>query len=92
VRAIIDVIDRDRTMENLAPWGEPQLGRRGLYRAIGGTHLPDLEFSMLWVLNQSDGHTSLLDIAERARIDHSSLVAAADLLEEHGLLREVMRP
>ena len=54
--------------------------------------MPDLEFAMLWVLNQSDGHTSLLDIAERARVDHSLLVAAAGLLEEHGLLREAVRP
>jgi aminopeptidase-like protein len=89
VRRIIDVIDHDRTMENLAPWGEPQLGRRGLYRAVGGTNIPELEFAMLWVLNQSDGQTSLLDIAERGRIDHSSLVAAARLLEEHDLVREV---
>ena len=89
VRRIIDVIDRDRTVENLAPWGEPQLGRRGLYRAVGGTNLPDLEFAMLWVLNQSDGQTSLLDIAERSHVDHSVLVAASHLLEEHGLVREV---
>jgi aminopeptidase-like protein len=88
--AIVKVIDDDRTLANLAPWGEPQLGRRGLYRAVGGANIPDLEFAMLWVLNQSDGRTSLLDIAERGGVDHSVLVTAAQLLEEHQLVQEVV--
>ena len=36
-----------------------------MYQAIGGAHLPDLQFAMLWVLNLSDGEHSLLDIADR---------------------------
>ena len=69
--------------------GEPQLGRRGLYRAIGGTDIPDVQFAMLWVLNLSDGEHSLLDIAERAGIDFAAIAAAADVLEAHELLAEV---
>ena len=88
VRRLLEVVDSDRTMMNLAPWGEPQLGRRGLYRAVGGTGLPDLEYAMLWVLNQSDGEHTLLDIAERSGLDHHVLVAAAQLLEEHGLVQD----
>ena len=53
---------------NLSPYGEPQLGRRGLYRSAGGAvATPDDERALLWVLNQSDGGTSLLDIARRLR-------------------------
>jgi len=33
---ILDVLDRDRTYASRNPYGEPQLGRRGLYREIGG--------------------------------------------------------
>ena len=33
--SIIDVFERDRTYVNASPFGEPQLGRRGLYRSIG---------------------------------------------------------
>jgi len=31
---ILDVLDRDRTYASRNPYGEPQLGRRGLYREV----------------------------------------------------------
>ena len=40
---------------NLSPKGEPQLGRRGLYRGVGGTEQTEQQLALLWVLNQSDG-------------------------------------
>ncbi len=86
---IVDVVDGDRRYRNLAPEGEPQLGKRGLYRAMGGTNIPNLQFAMLWVLNLSDGEHGLLDIAERAAMDFSTVRAAADLLAQHGLLAPV---
>ncbi len=86
VGEILDVVDGDRRYRNLQPYGEPQLGKRGLYRAIGGTNIPDLQMAMLWVLNQSDGETSLLHIAERAGIRFSVIQTAADLLRDHDLL------
>jgi aminopeptidase-like protein len=91
LEALLAIVDRDRRLRNLRPEGEPQLGRRGLYRAIGGTDIPDIQFAMLWVLNLSDGEHSLLDIAERAGIDFAAIAAAADLLEAHALLAEVPR-
>jgi aminopeptidase-like protein len=41
---------------------------------------------MLWVLNQSDGTKSLLDIEELSSISFKNLHEAALLLEEHALL------
>ena len=64
------------------PKCEPQLGKRGLYRDIG-----DNEMAMLWVLNQSDGRHSLLDIAERSGCAFEAIRRAADRLEAHGLLK-----
>jgi aminopeptidase-like protein len=84
--AVIDVLDGDRRYRNLAPEGEPQLGKRGLYRAMGGTNIPNLQLAMLWALNLSDGQHTLLQIAERAGMDFFTLRVAADLLEQHGLL------
>jgi aminopeptidase-like protein len=86
VRSIVDVIEGNRTYKNLAPDGEPQLGKRGLYRATGGTDIPDLNFVMLWVLSLSDGGHDLIAIAERAKLPWSSIRTAAALLEEAGLL------
>ena len=68
------------------PMGEPQLGKRGLYSLTGGKHIADRDFAMLWMLNQSDGKNSVLDISERSSLPFSSLVAVAEDLVEAGLL------
>jgi aminopeptidase-like protein len=41
---------------------------------------------LLWVLNQSDGTQSLLDIAERSGLDFDTIQAAASDLASCGLL------
>ena len=72
---------------NLAPYGEPQLGRRGLYRALGGTtDTPDLQQAVMWVLNLSDGRHDLLDIAARAGLSFATVRRAADALLGQQLL------
>ena len=88
VSSVIDIIENDRVYVNLAPKGEPQLGRRGLYSALGGDPKgAEKNMAMLWVLNLSDGHHGLLDIAERASLPFAVVAAAARLLETHGLLK-----
>jgi len=89
---IIEVVDHDRVLRNVEPYGEPQLGSRGLYGAMGGTNLPDAQLAMLWVLNLSDGQHSLLDIAERSGISFATVVATAAVLERHDLLVAVAAP
>jgi aminopeptidase-like protein len=86
---LVDVLEQNRTFRNLQPYGEPQLGRRGLYRAVGGGSVPGVELAMLWVLNLSDGRHALLDVAERSGLEFRAVAAAARALEEHGLLAEV---
>ena len=87
--SILEIVDGDRVLRNLQPFGEPQLGRRGLYAAMGGRDVADAQLAMLWILNLSDGRQSLLDIAERSHIDFPTIAATAALLEEHQLLDEV---
>lgn len=89
---VIGVIDRNRVLRNLQPYGEPQLGRRGLYGALGGTTIADAQLTMLWILNLSDGAHTLLDVAERAGVNFEAVVATARILEEHRLLEEVPSP
>ncbi len=83
------LLENNRTYVNRNPKCEPQLGKRGLYSAMGGCDIKQLEMAMLWVLNFSDGHLSLLDIAERSGVEFSTLVKAAGLLKKHGLLGEL---
>jgi len=83
---IVGVLEANDRYLNAAPYGEPQLGRRGLYRTTGGEPLPGRELAMLWTLNLSDGSHSLLDIAERAGLDFRVIRAVADELKSAGLL------
>src|SRR5882757_9158914 len=51
----LDILERDRCLVNLCPRGEPQLGRRGLYGAIGGDRDAWTQnMALLWALNLSD--------------------------------------
>ncbi len=87
--AVLGVLEANRTYVRKNPKGEPQLGRRGLYRLMGGHADSQLkEMAVLWVLNLSDGMHSLLDIAERSGLRFDPIRTAADLLIEHDLLNE----
>jgi aminopeptidase-like protein len=86
---IIDVADRNATYLNTNPKCEPRLGKRGLFRSVGGAHPAEFEHALLWVLNQSDGEHSLLDIADRSGLSFEILGQAADRLLEVELLRPV---
>ncbi len=87
LRRIVAAVEGDATYRNLSPKGEPQLGRRGLYRTLGGqTSVTDGQMALLWVLNLSDGRHSLLDIAERAGLPFGLMRSAADALLATDLL------
>jgi len=86
VASVLGLLDANRRYRNLSPYGEPQLGRRGLYHALGGGEIADLEHAMLWVLSLSDGEHALLDIAQRADLPFATIRTAAELLTGHGLL------
>jgi len=84
---LTDVLDTNGRCVNLSPFGEPQLGRRGLYRSTGGAvATPDDERALLWVLNQADGASTLLDIAGRSELPYPVVRRAAARLEQVGLL------
>jgi aminopeptidase-like protein len=82
--SMIDVFERDTTYVNASPYGEPQLGRRGLYRSIGGGSSE--EGAYLWLLSLCDGSASLVDIALRSGLPFDQVADAADRLAEHELL------
>jgi aminopeptidase-like protein len=82
----IGVIEQDAVYSTTMPKCEPQLGKRGLYRRVGGKDIATENMAMLWVLNLSDGTNSLLDIAERSKLPFEIVLRVARLLEAHGLL------
>ncbi len=87
LESVVDRLESRECFRNLAPECEPQLGRRGLYRLIGGDDAGrERELAILWMLNLSDGSHSLDDIAERSGIalvalrEATAALVAADLL------------
>lgn len=80
------VIEGEQTYRNTNPNCEPQLGKRGLYGAMGGLNIQQAQLALLWVLNLSDGKHSLLDIAERTTMPFDLIKAVADRLATAGLL------
>ena len=90
---IFELLEGNRVYVSQNPRCEPQLGRRGLYRAVAGQQENQLrELALLWVLNMSDGRHALLDIADRANLPFGQIQSAAEALIEAGLLNEYRRP
>jgi aminopeptidase-like protein len=84
---VIQVLEENRCYVNLNPKCEPQLGRRGLYRQLGGIQdTATLQMALLWVLNFSDGQHDLLDIAVRSGIPFEQISRAAEALRGAKLL------
>ena len=89
----LDILETNNVYVNQNPKCEPQLGKRNLYQSVGGqTHTQMTDMAILWVLNQSDGSHSLLDISERSGYPFPTIRHAANLLLEHQLLKEASDP
>ncbi|MGW0192946.1 DUF4910 domain-containing protein [Nonomuraea sp. NPDC003201] len=87
----VRVLEGNRRYQNLSPYGEPQLGARGLYGSLGGrSDTKQAQMAMLWVLSLSDGLNSLLDIAERSNLPFQAIADAAHALQNAGLVKEWM--
>lgn len=89
-REMLSALEGDVRYVNLCPKGEPQLGRQGLYRKTSAdSDVAGRDLALLWVLNQSDGDHSLLEIAERAGMSFPVIARAAKDLLDAGLLQPV---
>lgn len=86
VRQVVSVLERDDTFRNLNPFGEPQLGARGLYPSTGGKAATDAVMAMLWVLGYADDAHSLLDVSSLSGLDFATIADAAEALEAAALL------
>jgi len=85
--AVVHVLEHDRRYKSLNPNCEPQLGRRGLYRTLGGSDAGrERELALLWVLSLADGEHSLLDVAARSGSSFARVLEAARALVDAGLL------
>lgn len=86
--SIIQCLEANKVYINQQPKCEPQLGKRGLYNAIGGEYdSKTMQMVLLWVLNLSDGDHSLLDISEQSGFKFEIISYISDILISNGLLK-----
>jgi len=86
---IVKAIESNKVWVNKIPFGEPQLGKRGLYPSSNPKIDPIEEFRAIkWLLNLADGESDLLEMAKCSGIKISTIAAKAKLLSAAGLLEE----
>lgn len=87
----IFILENNKKYLNLNPKGEPQLGKRGLYRQLGGQKSKlDSESAMFWILSFSDGTHDLINISEKSGLEFEVLVEVAQKLEKNNLLKAIV--
>jgi aminopeptidase-like protein len=88
--ATCEALEANVTLKNLSPYGEPNLGKRGLYPTLGASRDRRLMIdATVWLLNLADGAHDLLAIAERSGMDLALLADRARACEGAGLLARV---
>lgn len=86
-KTVVEQLEQNKFYINQNPHCEPQLGKRGLYDAIGGdSDSKKMQLAMLWVLNMSDGTNSLASIAYRSGYDIETIEKISKILLEKELL------
>lgn len=88
---VIDVLETDGVYKSLNLKCEPQLGKRGLYRAISGQQsgVSIDEAGIYWVMSYCDGKHSLLDIAKLSGLEFKKIKDSADALVLANLLEKI---
>jgi aminopeptidase-like protein len=90
-KRIVDALEHNVVWRNTVAFGEPQLGKRGLYPTTS-TKAPLTIASTMWLLNLADGEHDMLAIAERSGQPLSDLQDAAAKLHAAGLLELSIAP
>ena len=84
---VVQALEINHRYINLQPFCEPCLGSRGLYPMIGLKEEKDASLQRrMYILNYSDGHHSVLDIAEKIGCCILELRDEVSLLVKHSLL------
>jgi len=84
--SIIENIEVNSVWRNKYPYGEPQLGKRNLFRSLSDKTRDEDEMAMWWLLNYSDGSNDLLSIANLSGHSMETLARVAAKLNEAGIL------
>jgi len=82
-------LDRNSTPMSKFPFGEPQFGKRGLYRTIGTTYYnEELEQALFWIMAYADGDHDMVKISEMSGLSMKILSEAEKQLLASELLKQ----
>ena len=84
---LVEVLEKNEKYLNNLPYGEPQLGKRGLYPTLSEKDKSSFVDAMMWMLNLSDGENDLIAISERSKIKFKELIPVLDILMEKNILK-----
>ena len=92
IEKILIAVENSKKYINLFPYGEPQLGRRGLYRSVNSSATrnqgKEMQDKIRWILSYSDGINSVEDVAKKAGCKVEELNEAMQVLLDAGLIKE----
>lgn len=87
VRECIEVLEREPVLVTTT-YGEPQLGKRGLYHTMLNKNTSDEVMLRTNILAYADGTHAVSDMAELFGEDETTIMAMVHELKEHHLIRE----
>lgn len=84
---VVDVLEGNRVYRSRLPFGEPQLGTRGLMSTVGAARDSRQRYAAVkWFLNLADGDHDVIAMAERFGLDFNMLIEAAERCRAAGLV------
>jgi aminopeptidase-like protein len=85
---ILNVLENNFHYINTMPYGEPQLGKRGLYPTVGSqVEIRRAVDTMMWILSLADGTNDLIGISEKSKIPLRTLIPVVNKLIESGIVK-----
>ena len=90
---LIELNEKNIFYTNQLGYGEPQLGKRNLYKDLSAFNAFNSDLDMIsnnifWILSLADGKTSSLEIFDKCNSDVINFKKAINILIKKGLLRK----
>lgn len=86
IRQAIEIIEKNNKPQILV-FGEPQLGKRGLYPTISQKGTGGSVRDMMNIISYCDGNQSTLEIAEKTHLSFWDVQAVIERLAQHNLIK-----
>lgn len=88
LKELVANLESNGVYENLC-FGEPNLGKRGLYPTISQNFIPNFTRHIVNFLSLCDGKNDVIDIAQKLGIKAFELKECIDVLLKHKLIKKV---